>query len=143
MAIVLSVLGVAFAAFCIWLAVRIFNRRERWAKWLAVGTFLGAELYLLSFGPASWLVGHSYLPARPTWWVFRPLTWLATHGPQPIQGPIWWWARSFEPPWDPEINPKSRPPWLIELEYQDEYFGLFGQPEWAPTEAVTADTCSE
>ena len=28
---VLAVSGVVFAAFCVWLAVRIINRRERWA----------------------------------------------------------------------------------------------------------------
>jgi hypothetical protein len=33
MAILLPALGVAFAAFCVWLAVRIINRRERWAMW--------------------------------------------------------------------------------------------------------------
>jgi hypothetical protein len=32
MLIVLSAIGVAFAAFWVWLAVRIINRRERWAK---------------------------------------------------------------------------------------------------------------
>jgi hypothetical protein len=26
----LSILSVAFAAFCVWLIVRIVNRRERW-----------------------------------------------------------------------------------------------------------------
>jgi len=34
-AIVPSV-GIAFAAFCIWLTVRIVNRRERWAIDLAL-----------------------------------------------------------------------------------------------------------
>ncbi len=32
MEIVLSTLGVAFAAFCVWLTVRIFNRRGKWAR---------------------------------------------------------------------------------------------------------------
>ena len=31
--ILLPALVVAFAAFCVWLTVRIVNRRERWAKW--------------------------------------------------------------------------------------------------------------
>lgn len=35
MKIALPILGVAFAAFCGWLAVRIINRRERWAVRLA------------------------------------------------------------------------------------------------------------
>jgi hypothetical protein len=50
-----TVTGVGFAAFCIWLAVRIINRRERWAKRTAVG--LGVTLpllYFASFGPACW-----------------------------------------------------------------------------------------
>jgi hypothetical protein len=32
MASTLAVFCVAFAAFCVWLGVRIVNRRERWAK---------------------------------------------------------------------------------------------------------------
>jgi hypothetical protein len=32
MKILLAVLGVAFAAFAVWLVERIVNRRERWAK---------------------------------------------------------------------------------------------------------------
>lgn len=36
MAIVLPALAVSFPAFCVWLAVRIFNRRERWTKWTAI-----------------------------------------------------------------------------------------------------------
>jgi H+/Cl- antiporter ClcA len=43
MAIALSIVGIAFAAFCVWLTVRIVNRRERWAKWtLAAVLLLGA-----------------------------------------------------------------------------------------------------
>ena len=50
MGIVLSIFGVAFAAFCVWLTVRIVNRRELWAKWtLALTIFV---TYPLSFGPA-------------------------------------------------------------------------------------------
>jgi 4-amino-4-deoxy-L-arabinose transferase-like glycosyltransferase len=33
MSIVLPALAVAFAASCVWLGVRIFNRQERWATW--------------------------------------------------------------------------------------------------------------
>ena len=56
-----AALGVVFAAFCIWLVVRLINRRERWAKrtmmWLAVAL----TLYFLSSGPAVWIFVH-YLP---------------------------------------------------------------------------------
>ena len=33
MNVLLPTLPVAFAAFCVWLGVRVVNRRERWAKW--------------------------------------------------------------------------------------------------------------
>jgi hypothetical protein len=54
MAITLSIFGVAFAAFCVWLTVRVLNRRERWAKWTAA-TVLTLLAYPLSFGPACWI----------------------------------------------------------------------------------------
>jgi hypothetical protein len=55
--------GVAFAALCLWLVVRIVNRRERWAKWFAAAVFVGLPLiYLLSFGPACWIAAA---PRRP------------------------------------------------------------------------------
>jgi hypothetical protein len=46
MSIVLPALAVAFAAFCVWLTVRIVNRRERWAKWT-----LTAVLAVAFLGP--------------------------------------------------------------------------------------------
>jgi hypothetical protein len=36
MAVALAIFGVSFAAFCVWLGVRVINRREWWAKWTAV-----------------------------------------------------------------------------------------------------------
>jgi len=55
MSIALLVLAVAFGACCIWLTVRIVNRRERWAKWTAVALVLGLPLlYVLSIGPMCW-----------------------------------------------------------------------------------------
>jgi hypothetical protein len=47
--------GVAFAAFCVWLTVRIVNRRERWAIRLAI--VVGA---LLPVGLGSlWLLAQT------------------------------------------------------------------------------------
>jgi len=40
MTILLAALAAAFAALCIWLTVRIVNRRERWAKWTIAGLIL-------------------------------------------------------------------------------------------------------
>jgi len=61
MTIILPTLAVAFAAFCIWLGVRIYNRRERWAKWTAVGIALALALYPLSVGPMVWLRKHRWI----------------------------------------------------------------------------------
>jgi hypothetical protein len=66
MAIAIAISAVAIAAFCVWLAVRIFNRRERWAKWsLAVAIWLPL-LYVLSFGPWCWIVSRSNTATQRT-----------------------------------------------------------------------------
>ena len=104
----------AFAAFYIWLGVRIINRRERWAKWALVMTPVGVPvLYVLSFGPACWwfssampsyaaeasdwqmLTYGSTVPARaalvaPT--VYWPFGWLAQNAPRPVQKAVVWYA---------------------------------------------------
>jgi hypothetical protein len=54
MTTILPALAVAFTAFCVWLTVRIVNRRERWAKWTAVAVVGMPALYIATFGPASW-----------------------------------------------------------------------------------------
>jgi hypothetical protein len=69
-----SILREVYAAYCIsayamtivatgaWLGVRIINRRERWAKWMAgllVGSCVG---YPLSVGLFSWLLQRGMLP---------------------------------------------------------------------------------
>ena len=46
-----EVAGFSFVAFCTWLGVRIFNRRERWAKRLALALALSMFLYGFSIGP--------------------------------------------------------------------------------------------
>jgi ABC-type Fe3+ transport system permease subunit len=55
MTFLLPALAVAFAAFCVWLTVRIVNRWERWAKWTLVvmvlvappASYVGAYLALV------------------------------------------------------------------------------------------------
>src|ERR1700730_11269327 len=55
MRIAIGTLGVALVAFCVWLVVRVFNRRERWAQRM-LATAVGLPmLYALSFG-AVWLL---------------------------------------------------------------------------------------
>lgn len=60
MTIILPTLGIAFAAFCVWLTVRTVNRRERWAKrTVVVLPILLLVGYLASIGPvAACLLGH-------------------------------------------------------------------------------------
>jgi hypothetical protein len=60
MATALSIFGVAFAAFCVWLAVRIINRRERWAKRTLAGVVGVPLLYVVSFGPACWAYSRTH-----------------------------------------------------------------------------------
>lgn len=72
MTIILPALAVAFAAVCVWLAVRIVNRGERWAKWTASALILMLA-YPLSFGPACAMVERSWLPMFVVAWLYDPL----------------------------------------------------------------------
>lgn len=59
MTILLPTLGLAFAAFVMWLGVRVVNRRERWAKWALTVAIVGMPvLYVASFGPACWVTSR-------------------------------------------------------------------------------------
>jgi hypothetical protein len=100
MSIILPVLAVAFAAFCVWLVVRIFNRRERWAKWtLAAGLGLPV-LYLASFGPACWLgaspiggaAGPYFSIMRRVMIVYWPLGWAAESNLGVAEPMLRWWV---------------------------------------------------
>jgi hypothetical protein len=73
----LPVLAVAFAAFCIWLTVRIVNRWERWAKWALTAALGVPMLYVLSFGPACRLVENQMLRVRPASVLYDPLVRIA------------------------------------------------------------------
>ena len=80
---VLPALGVMFMAFCIWLGVRIFNRRERWAKRTAWGVVALLLLFPLSVGPASRFAAYTFdpgkeLPAPREWmYIYWPIGWAA------------------------------------------------------------------
>jgi hypothetical protein len=98
MNVLLPLLAVAFAALCVWLTVRIINRKERWAKWTLVGTVVGVPiLYVASFGPACWWFTipsgeagnfpgtNDPLPpvrARQLYWA---IGWMAIRAPRPIE----------------------------------------------------------
>jgi hypothetical protein len=57
-----TIIGFAFAGFCIWLTVRIVNRHERRTKWILAVVVGMTVLYFASFGPACRLIGEGYLP---------------------------------------------------------------------------------
>lgn len=87
------VLEVGFAAFAIWLAVRIVNRREKWARWTAGCLAVVLVAYLFSYGPACWVT------ARPRFGVvkgfdamviFWPLGRAAQHKTS-FGGVVRWW----------------------------------------------------
>ena len=70
----LWIFGVAFTAVYVWLGVRIYNRREKWAKWTAVAVAFAVG-YPLSWGPW-WYANRRWngkLPIRETRVVFAPL----------------------------------------------------------------------
>ncbi len=56
-----AILAVSFAALCVWLIVRIVNRRERWAKWTLAAVVGLPVLYVASFGPACWFTSRAHI----------------------------------------------------------------------------------
>ena len=83
--ILFPLIGSAVAAFCIWLTVRLANRRERWSKRAAVKliSLLLLVGYPLSVGPAFWLSQHLEIDHR-LWGVYAPLVWGVESGPEII-----------------------------------------------------------
>lgn len=78
-----AIVAVIFTAFCIWLTVRILNRRERWAKWTLAGVVSVPVLYVASFGPACWYIAstgirNKQVPLDPDGYIHRPKPWFDT-----------------------------------------------------------------
>jgi hypothetical protein len=102
---ILLILAVAFAAFCVWMTVRIVNRQEKWAKRTLVGTVVGLPvLYVASFGPACWISGRvldedktednneTGVKAETVSNLYEPIFRLAWRGHPMICRPIYWYA---------------------------------------------------
>jgi hypothetical protein len=88
MALFVSIIGIALAAFCVWLTVRIINRRERWAKWTLAGVVGLPILYVLSFGPACWMTSQVYIGGEQIRWnraliIYIPLARMILENPPP------------------------------------------------------------
>jgi hypothetical protein len=106
----LAIIGIASAALCVWLAVRIVNRRERWAMWTAVMVGLPV-IYVAGFGPACWLTDDDVLPIKVTGNSYRPLIWVSGRSSL-IRSSLWSYAvargrysmtgwRLLKRPWPP------------------------------------------
>ncbi|HEY2250359.1 MAG TPA: hypothetical protein VGH74_04830 [Planctomycetaceae bacterium] len=103
MAFALSILAVAFAAFCLWLTVRIVSRRERWAK-CTVALLIVLAAYPLSMGPwiALYIGAHRHqknfvVPFE----IYRPIAFVAHNSPaKDVFGQYvhWWFEAGLDLP---------------------------------------------
>jgi hypothetical protein len=92
MSIVLAALAVAFAAFCVWLTARIFNSRERWAKWTLAAAVGVPVLYVLSFGAVIWLSNDGIIPPTTITSAYPGLWQVLMRGPQPYRRWLRWYV---------------------------------------------------
>jgi len=109
MAIVFTVLGVSFAAFAVWLTVRIVKRKERWAKRTAVALALSPVLYVLSMGPNAGLQTRHLMPeplSNATKHLYLPIELLMAYGPKPVDQAMRWYIGL----WYPSVPPPDTPP---------------------------------
>jgi hypothetical protein len=97
MTILLSVLATAVAAICIWLGIRVFNRRERWAKRSAVALLaMSPVLYVLSIGPVAGLHTRHLLSDSAkdaTERFYYPIEWIGENGPEPVGQVLMWYSQ--------------------------------------------------
>src|SRR5579872_7097424 len=102
MAVALPIIGVAFAAVCVWLTVRIINRREKpgVAFWATVGLVVVLLGCSLSDGPMMWiwmrLDGPEWLYVAMKY-VYAPYYWALNSSPAWLQDAhlsyLLWWIR--------------------------------------------------
>jgi hypothetical protein len=97
------VFGVVFAAGCLWLTVRIINRREEWARWTAIGIALTMFVgYPLSLFPILWLATRDLLPSYGVGGAIvrayvKPVETAMERGPKCIETAVEWMAEVVEP----------------------------------------------
>jgi hypothetical protein len=84
MATVLATLGVALAAFAVWLAVRLANRgwKPGGRAWLCATLSVALVGYPLSFGPACRIAANGILSIEQIGFAYKPIVYLMTDGPQ-------------------------------------------------------------
>ena len=96
-----AILGTVSTAIFVWLALRVFNRRERWAKYALIAYLLVIVGYPLNFGPVTWLASRNHLPeflALPAEYFYRPLAYVSAEGPTPIRRFLFWYAELWSAP---------------------------------------------
>src|SRR5262245_31005029 len=126
MATAFAMFGIAFAGFCVWLTVRIVNRRERWAKRTAVSlitVLVATFLYVLSSGPAIYLAQKYCSSGRGVSRAYRPVFLILVHGPKPIKQSIWWYLDFWR------IIP-------FRLDLQSARIAFIQEPEYHPSTAT-------
>jgi hypothetical protein len=95
MTILVPALAVAFVAVCVWLTVRVVNRRERRAKW-TLAVLIGLPVvYVLSFGPVCWITTRPRLrdfPPQVHWAtrIFWPVGRVLGDESQAMAAIRWW-----------------------------------------------------
>ena len=94
MALILPALAVTFAAFCVWLTVRIVNRREPWAKrTIAFVSIAIVGLYFLSHPWACAFIARGRLVGSPVYHAVQlfyvPCGWAYGALPESIQSRYW------------------------------------------------------
>src|SRR5258708_3223754 len=78
--VVFPILAITFTAFCIWLAVRVFNRRERWATRMLATAIALPVLYVLSVGPACWISSRLQPSGTVVSTIYVPIIWVVMRG---------------------------------------------------------------
>lgn len=86
----LAFLAVGLPTFCIWLVVRIVNRRERWAKWTMGALIAGSVLYVASFGLAVHTLRSGWISERAFFVLYDSAVSFVMHCPSELRTPIFW-----------------------------------------------------
>jgi len=87
-----AAVGVVYAAFWIWLTVRIVNGRKRWVKRMALAAVVVPVIYLLSSGPMKTIAWRGHVTHSE----------ITPGGPiisEMIADPGVWWLRAYAPLW--------------------------------------------
>ena len=98
---ILPALAFAFAAFCVWITVRIVNRCERWAKRTLAAAVALPVLYVASFGPVAWISFQAEVGHQTIEFVYRPLCILAAKNEKFRCGLSWYIRIGPIQPWAP------------------------------------------